>query len=206
MEKRIIQTAQVISVLFSPFYAPMWAFLWLFFFSYLRLLPMGYKVLVLAIVFTFTIFIPRISINLFRRLNRWTHWQLSHREHRHMPYALSLLSYAACLILFIQMNTATFFRSVIMTALLSQVVCMLINLRWKISTHMVGIGGLLGLLLAFSYIFYYNPVWPACGLLILSGMLGTSRMILRQHSLAEVLMGFAVGFVSALLFTFFLRL
>ena len=203
MEKRIIQVSQVLSVLFSPFYAPMWAFLWLLFFSYLRLLPGGYKLMILGIIFTFTIFIPRISINLFRRLNRWSHWQLSHREHRHMPYVLSLLSYASCLMLLVQMNAATFFRSVITASLAAQVLSMIINLKWKISTHMVGMGGLLGMLIAFSHIFYYNPLWPACGLLLLSGLLGTSRMILRQHTLAQVLVGFGIGFFCALFFTLF---
>ena len=76
-----------------------------------RLLIVFFAVLpLMGIVVTFTIFIPLISINVFRRLNSWSHWQLSHREHRHMPYVLSLMSYGACLVLFIQMNTATFFR------------------------------------------------------------------------------------------------
>ncbi|MCR4613190.1 MAG: hypothetical protein K5778_04235 [Bacteroidaceae bacterium] len=204
MEKRIIQIARVVSALFMPFYAPTWAFLWLLFFSYLRLLPMGYKLLVLGIVVTFTVLIPMASIYVFRRLNRWSRWQLSHRQHRHMPYVLSLMSYGTCLLLLLQMNTATFFRCVITAAIAAQILAMLINLRWKISTHMVGMGGLVGLLIAFSHIFYYNPLWPTCGLLILAGLLGTSRMILRQHSLAQVLVGFLVGFVCAITFTLFI--
>lgn len=204
MEKRFIQLSRILSALSAPFYAPTWAFLWLLFFSYLRLLPMGYKLLVLAIVVTFTVIIPMVSINVFRRLNRWSHWQLSHRQHRHMPYLLSLLSYASCLLLLLQMNTATFFRCVITSAIAAQVLAMLINLRWKISTHMVGMGGLVGLLIAFSHIFYYNPLWPTCGLLILSGLLGTSRMILRQHSLAQVLAGFFLGLICAIIFTLFI--
>ena len=206
MEKRIIQISKVLSVLFSPFYAPTWACLWLLFFSYLRLLPHAYKLLVLGIVITFTILIPLVSINVFRRLNSWSHWQLSHREHRHMPYVLSLLSHVACLVLFIQMNTATFFRGIILAAIAAQLISMLINLWWKISTHMVGIGGLVGLLVTFSHIFYYNPIWPTCGLLILSGLLGTSRMVLRQHSLSQVLVGILVGFVCAVFFTLFVWL
>lgn len=204
MEKRVIQVSKALSALFLPFFAPTWAFLWLLFFSYLRLLPSGYKLLVLAIVVTFTILIPLVSINVFRKLNSWSHWQLSHREHRHMPYALSLLSYVACLVLFIQMNTTTFFRGIIMAAIAAQVICMVVNIWWKISTHMVGMGGLFGLLVSFSLIFYYNPLWPACGLLILSGLLGTSRMVLRQHSLAQVLVGFLVGAFCATIFTLFI--
>ena len=198
-EKRLIQIAHILSVVFSPFYAPIWAFLWLFFFSYLKLLPLGYKLLILGIVFVFTILIPRLTINVFRRLNRWSHWQLSHREHRHMPYVLTLLSYSACLMLFTQLNVAMFFRGIIMSAIVAQIVCVIINVWWKISTHMVGMGGLVGMILSFSSIFFYNPFWPGIGLILLSGVLGTSRMVLRQHSLAQILVGFAIGFFSSLI-------
>lgn len=206
LDKRIIQISKLLSTIFSPFYAPVLAFLWLFFFSYLRLLPLEYKLFILCIVFMFTIFIPRMSISIFRRLNKWSHWQLSHREHRHMPYVLALLSYTACLFVFNKINTAIFFRGIIMASLVAQIICVIVNTKWKISTHMVGMGGLLGMVIAFSNIFLYNPVWPTCGLLILSGMLGTSRMVLRQHSLAQVSAGFAVGFFCAMLFLLYVWL
>ena len=199
-EKRLIQIAHILSVIFSPFYAPIWAFLWLFFFSYLKLLPLGYKLLILGIVFVFTILIPRLTINVFRRLNRWSHWQLSHREHRHMPYVVALLSYATCLVIMTKMNMAMFFRGVVMSALICQIICITVNAWWKVSTHMVGMGGLVGALNAFSVLFFYNPMWPFCALLLLSGALGTSRIILRQHSLAQVLVGFGIGYICTMTF------
>ena len=203
MDKKIIQIAKIISTLFLPLYAPVIAFLWLFFFSYMRLFSLGYKLQILLMVYVFTVFVPHFSINVFRRLNRWTHWQLSYREHRHMPYVLTLLSYTACLLLFSRINATMFFRGIIMASLVAQVICVLVNTRWKISTHMVGIGGLLGMIIAFSDLFRYNPVWPTCGLLLVSGLLGTSRMILRQHSLSQVVVGFLVGFACSMLFLLF---
>ncbi len=199
-EKRLIQTAKIFSALFSPFYAPLWAFAGLFVFSYLKLLPSSYKLLILLMVYCFTVFIPRISINMFRRLNKWTHWQLSHRRNRHTPYVLTLVSYTVCLILMTNMNMAMFIRGIVMAALMSQILCVVINRWWKISTHMVGAGGLTGCIIAFSCLFYFNPIWHLCGLILLSGIIGTSRIILRQHSLAQVLAGFAVGFICAVFF------
>jgi membrane-associated phospholipid phosphatase len=40
-------------------------------------------------------------------------------------------------------------------------------------------------------------VWWLCVVLILAGILGTSRMILRQHSLLQVIVGFVVGIVCS---------
>lgn len=199
-EKRLIQTSRTLSALFSPFYAPEWILVGLFFFSYLRLLPISYRLMILVMVYAFTVLIPRFGINIFRVLNKWTHWQLSHREHRHMPYLLTVLSYAVCLYIMTSMNVVMFIRGVVMAALVSQLICALINVWWKVSTHMVGMGGLVGSLIAFSLLFFYNPVWPTCFLVLLSGALGSSRIILRQHTLEQVLAGFGIGFVCSMFF------
>lgn len=199
-EKKLIQAAKIISALFSPFYAPLWAFIGLFLFSYLKLLPFGYKAIILLMVYGFTIFIPRVSIGIFRRINKWTHWQLSHREHRHTPYILTLISYCTCLILMSSMNMAMFIRGIVMAALIAQIICVIINVWWKVSTHMVGMGGLVGSLFAFSSIFFFNPLPFGCVLIFLSGLLGTSRIILRQHSLAQVIVGFIIGLACSTFF------
>lgn len=198
--KLLIRIAKVMSILFMPLYAPMWVFIGLFLFTYLRLLPWGYKIFIISIVYVFTVFMPTVGITLFRLFKKWTHLELSHREHRHMPYVVALLSYTACLVIMTRINAAMFFRGVVMAALVSQIICVIINVWWKVSTHMVGIGGLVGALNAFSILFFCNPVWPFCVLLLLSGALGTSRIILRQHSLAQVLVGFGIGYVCAMVF------
>ena len=200
MDRKLIKTAKVLSALFMPLYAPLLVFFGLFLFSYMRMLPWGYKLIVLAVVYFFTVFVPTMGITAFRLFKRWTHLELSHREHRHMPYILTLVSYGACLVLMTKMNAAMFFRGVVMAALVCQIICVTINAWWKVSTHMVGMGGLVGALNAFSILFYYNPVWPFCALLLLSGALGTSRIILRQHSLAQVLVGFGIGYACTMTF------
>ena len=204
IEKRLIQVAKVYSAILSPFFATGLAFLWLMFFSYLRIFSSAYKWTVMLTLLTFTLVIPRVSIGVLRRMNRWTRWQLGHREHRHLPYVLTLMSYAACLLLFIQMHAPSIFRSILLAAIIALVICFAVNQWWKISTHMVGAGGLTGMLIAFSMIFFYNPLWPLCLFILLSGLLGTCRMVLRQHSLAQVLWGYAVGFCVAIFTMLFL--
>lgn len=195
--------ARVISAMFSPFYAATWAFVWLLWFSRLQVMSLPYKVYLISVVAAFTILIPLACIHLFRRLNNWSLWQLSHRRRRHAPYVFTLMSYAACLTLMVQNNTWAFFRGIILTAIAAQAVCALVNVWWKISTHMVGMGGLVGMVIAFAHTFYFNPVYPICLLLLLSGVLGTARMMLRQHSLSQIYGGFAIGLACALLFLVF---
>ena len=51
--KGLIKAAHIYCLLFSPFYAPLWAFIWLFLYSYLRLLPLAYKIFILLILLLF---------------------------------------------------------------------------------------------------------------------------------------------------------
>ena len=89
--------------------------------------------------------------------------------------------------------------TILSAALFIQIICALINVWWKISTHTAAIGGVAGALFVFGEFFGFNPVWWLSVVFILAGLLGTSRMILRQHSLAQVVAGFLVGVVCSTL-------
>ena len=91
-----------------------------------------------------------------------------------------------------------FIRIIVVAALAVQTACVLINIFWKISTHTAAIGGVAGALFIFSEVFRFNPIWWFSLTLIIAGILGTSRMILRQHTLLQVVVGFFVGFASAI--------
>ena len=97
--RRLIKIAKIFSTIFMPLYAPLWVFFGLFLFSYMRMLPWGYKLFIIGLVYVFAVFIPTLGITTFRLFKKWTHLELSHREHRHMPYLVTLLSYGACLVI-----------------------------------------------------------------------------------------------------------
>lgn len=203
-EKEIIFTAKVLSVLFTPFYLPILGLLILFIFSYLSLLPLTYKLFLLLMFYLFTVFLPTALIRFYRRYQGWTLIELGSRERRAIPYVISIFSYLLCYYIMAATHVPNFMGSILIAALVIQVACAIINLFIKISTHTAAIGGVTGALLAFSVIFSFNPVWWLCIVLLLAGMVGTSRMILRQHSLRQVVLGFLAGvacsFVSVLLF------
>ncbi len=98
-----------------------------------------------------------------------------------------------------KIHIPAFMSNIIIVALIIQIACALVNVVWKISTHMAAIGGVIGALMVFSFIFHFNPLWWLCILLLIAGLLGTSRMVLRQHSLSQVVGGFALGTICAVL-------
>ena len=196
-EKQIILTARVVSMVFTPFYLPLLGLVALFSLSYLRQYEPGYKFFVLAVVYFFTILLPTLLIHAYRRYQGWTLIELGSRERRIVPYVLSILCYFTCLYVMECMHIPYFMRSIVTSALLIQVVCALINVWWKISTHMAAISGVAGALYVFSEVFRFNPVWWFSLVIIIAGILGSSRMILRQHTLPQVVAGFTVGVACA---------
>lgn len=193
----IMMAARAMSILSTPFYLPVIGLAALFSFSYLTLLPWSYKLLVVAMVYLFTVLLPTLLIHLYRKYQGWSLLDIGAKERRMVPYVISILCYFACFYLMNVLHIPRFMSSILVAALIIQVVCALINVWWKISTHTAAIGGVAGALISFSLIFSFNPVWWLCIVIILAGMVGTSRMILRQHSLFQVVAGFLVGLLSA---------
>ena len=196
-EKSIIYTARLVSIVFTPFYLPLVGLMLLFTFSYMALLPVAYRLLVLILAYFFTILLPTLLIRFYRRHQGWTLIELGQRERRMVPYFISILCYFACIWIMESLHIYHFIGSILIAALVIQMTCVVINSWWKISTHTAAIGGVAGALVAFSQIFNFNPVWWLCLVLVVAGMLGTARMILRQHSLLQVVAGFWVGVVCA---------
>lgn len=192
-ERGIIYTARVISAVFNPFYLALVGLFCLFTFSYLNLLPLGFRLQVLALVFVFTILMPTLLIRLYRYSNGWSLLELGHKHRRLVPYAISIICYLACYWLIDRVNIFHIVATILMSALLIQIICAIVNVWWKISTHTAAIGGVAGALFVFAEYFGFNPVWWFCLVFILAGVLGSARMILRQHTLGQVVGGFLIG-------------
>ena len=58
--------------------------------------------------------------------------------------------------------------------------------------------------MAFAEIFNFNPTWWICLILLLAGLVGTSRIILKQHTLSQVVTGYLVGLTCAFIAVLFL--
>ena len=198
-DRSLIRTARVISAIFTPFSIPFLAFLILFLFSYLRIMPIQYKLIVLGVVYCFTILMPTLTIFLFRKINGFSPEDLGERKRRFMPFLLTITSYVFCLVMMHRLNIPWYMTGIILAALIMMVICIVVNLKWKLSEHMAGVGALVGGLVSFSALFGYNPVWWLCLFILIAGVLGTARIILQHHTLGEVLVGFAVGLICSLL-------
>jgi len=183
----------ILSTLFHPLLIPLYAYVLLFSFTYLNIMPFQYVAFVLSIVASFTLVSPLLFIGLYKWLNKYSLKELSTRPRRFVPYLLTLMSYITCLITMYRMHFPHYFSGIIMGISICIVVCMFLNIYWRVSIHLAGCGMFIGGLLSYSLLFYFNPVWWLCGFILLSGIQGTARISFHQHTLLEVILGFITG-------------
>ena len=193
-EEKVLKTVSLIlSTVFSPFMVPSLSFILLFLFTYLAFMPLLYKGIVLGAVFLFTICLPVLFIYLYQRFCAQGMVELRERKKRFAPYALAAISYCICTIILYRLYVPNYLSAVIITCILCMIVCGLFNLKWKISVHSAACGILVGGLLPCSIIFNFKPLEWLCGFILLSGLIGTSRLILQRNTLFEVILGFVIG-------------
>jgi hypothetical protein len=148
----------------------------------------------LIMVGTMTIIFPLTSTLLLMRAGLVRSIELPTRQER-VPVFVSTMLYYAMTWWLLQRSPLHGLLPVLFGgAFLALILTALITLRWKISVHMVGIGGLLGALCAIALL-HRTPLLPLIAtVLVLAGALGTARLLTSDHSPAQVYAGTVLGF------------
>ena len=75
---------------------------------------------------------------------------------------------------------------------------LVVSIWWKISIHMIGIGGLLGAVAALSIKFVADQQLIIMGLVLIAGLIAYSRLFLNAHNPSQVYSGLGLGIASML--------
>lgn len=201
--RRLLVAARWLSSVFRPEFFPLLGFAVLFIFTYMSLLPWSLKGMILLLVLLGTILLPRLTVRYWRQARGWERHLLRLRQNRFMPYLIYLLYYVFTLHVLNRFHLPHYMSGILVASLLIQGSCLLINTKWKISMHAAGAGGVVGALIAYSLVFYFNPLWWLSISILIAGLVGTSRMILRQHNLWQVVAGTLLGVVCAFVGIYF---
>jgi hypothetical protein len=188
---------QLISVLLHPLFMPLYA-TWILlnsgsYLSFAVSKPM--QTVIYMIVLITTYILPAISSWFLYQKGVIKSLEMETRAERSLPLFSAIVSYIAGLYLLIKLPLPKIFAVMLSGGLIVLVAAFLINLRWKISLHMLGIGGLMGLLLGFSDIFHSNVLLPVIITALVSGLLASVRLWRNAHSPAQIYVGFLTGFV-----------
>ncbi|MFV0375822.1 MAG: phosphatase PAP2 family protein [Mangrovibacterium sp.] len=187
--------AKAISLLFHPLLMPTIGILLLMNTGfYFALISFEAKKYILLIVFTSTCLLPLISIGI---LLLFTRFKLDLDKHgdRILPFMSTALFYYLGYYLLGRLPIFPIYRILLIGSIFTIALLMFISVRWKISAHLAGIGGLIGAMLALSLRLSINSSDLLAGLIIIAGLLGSSRILLGKHSPLQVYAGFTMGFI-----------
>lgn len=198
LNRRLYKALRLISALCTPFLATFLAFVVLFFFTYLSILPLAYRLLVLLVVYIFTIFLPALSFHIYRRAMGWKITAYRDRSKRLVPYALTLFCHLLCYFVMQQMSLPRYMYGIVLGTIVATALSAVANFRWKVSEHMIPLGGATAGVVIFGFLLNYNPLPQLCFFILASGVVGSARIILKHHTAGEVLLGYAIGFCSLL--------
>ena len=189
--------AQFISWIFHPLLMPTYGFLILFFTpNYISVFtPVSVRLAILIVTSAFTLVLPSISVLILLKTGKIKNLQLEQASDRIMPYGGTILYYFALYYLFHSIAISPLFKALILGASLSVLITFLINFKWKISAHTVGIGGITGALLATIYRLHAEFYLMLMLIVFIAGIIGYARLKLKAHTPTQVYSGFLVGFL-----------
>ena len=163
-------------------------------------LPTMWRWIAIIGTFIFTAVLPAIPILVMLRKGEINDLFISKKEERTMPYLFSFLAYVFwAMFMWRTLQFPMFIVAMGIGSAISIITITVINLKWKISAHLGGIGGLTGAVFGVCYRMAINPLLFLTVILAISALVALARMELKAHTPNQVLAGFVVGFLAVFL-------
>jgi hypothetical protein len=198
------KTAKILSILFHPVLIPTMGFILLmnsgFYFSMLSWEAKRY--ILLVIIFS-TAILPLLTVAVMALNSKFDLSMENTRDRIILLLFTSVYYYLGYMILD-KIKVFPLFKLFLLASVLVIVVLMFVSIRWKISSHMAALGSITGTLFALSFRLGINPVWAILATVLISGAVGTARLILNKHNLWQVLSGYIAGFTIMYLAMYFI--
>lgn len=200
MEKNITTkitgvAAWLISTVMSPLLVPTYSIAIALWGSILTIVPLATKVHVLLTVFLITCVLPAAFIFLMMKLKKVSDMSLSNKRERLLPFLVGLLCYFGLTYALYLYHSPGWLIMFSVGGSAALIISMLVNFRWKISAHGAAMGGLVTFIymLIFKQLTFNNLTTLLYIAIVLTGLVGMSRVIRERHTPMQVLAGILNG-------------
>lgn len=188
--------ATLLSTLFHPLLMPTYGISIALYTSYMRIFGDRLLGIVIVGVLLTTCILPSLGIYILYKLGHISDFRLHERTERTIPYLINFACYVACYLYLYRFGIPGWIIAFIAGAIVALIISLFINRYWKISAHMVAAGSMVTLVFLMSFYGlmltpYILPLQIAS--VLLAGAIGSSRILLKRHTLGQVGAGFALG-------------
>lgn len=187
--------AQLLSLVFQPLFIPLYSVFLLFntdtYITYAitpEVKQFIYGVVAInAIMLPMAVFFFLLHKGLIDSLHMHT------ARERSLPFLTVMLFQLSTFYLFLKMPVPSLIPNLVLGGVISVAIALLVNLRWKISIHMLGMGGLVGTFIGLSVRYQVTTLHLVVVLILISGLVAYARLRLDAHTPAQVYAGFLTG-------------
>jgi hypothetical protein len=161
------------------------------------------RFVILGVIFLSTCIIPLIFItlgNIHRGLNKVPENYFD----RVMPYLFTAMCAFLGSQFFGKLPIPEIFRIFLLSICFIMIISTLITFKWKLSNHILSLGGFWGVLLALNFKFGMSLLWLIIWVIIISGIVGSTRIYLEKDSPHQVYISFLTGVVCMFLLIVFI--
>lgn len=144
-------------------------------------------------VFLYTFLFPVIAILMMKKLGFLESLEMPDSKQRIIPFIICIVLYIWTYLMMRKTGYPMFLRLFMLGSISTLMLAFVINVFHKLSLHMAAITG--ATLTVFLWIFYSQSdlAYFFIFMIILSGLVATSRLLLQAHTGREVYSGFLTG-------------
>ena len=188
--------SRLISIILHPIFIPIISF-----YLSIKLVPnldftiANYQNYILLILVICTVMLPVLCMLFLIKFDIISSLEMKEKHERPIPLLLT----GGCLILSLKLTEKLLaFTPVLKKELVGAIIIILlasiISKFWKISLHMLGVGGLIGVLVSLQYL-YGGLSSMIIYFMLIAGITAMARIYLKAHNHKQIYAGFIVGFI-----------
>ena len=189
-----MKLTQLIAIILHPMFMPLLSLhLTIHYIPSLSLILSHNLLLIYGIHIFSTMFLPLVSIFWLIRKGKVSSLEMSNHKERSLPLFKTAIwmSFGYYLLQNLLIYTPIL-KAELLGAILIIFLAAIISKFWKISLHLLGIGGVVGIFIALQII-HGDFLYLMLLFILLSGLLGVSRIKQQAHNHAQVYAGFLIG-------------
>ena len=160
----------------------------------------GQRIILLIVLFN-TAIAPLLSVVVLKKLKVIGDIFLQDKGERIAPLFIAGVFYFFTFYVLRQVQLPFIIYYFMISATILVFAGLLITLHWKISLHMIAMGGFTGFLISTSIMLKTDITLIIMSAIILSGIMGYSRLVLNAHKPSEVYVGYSLGLLFMLVLT-----
>ncbi|MCB0753958.1 MAG: phosphatase PAP2 family protein [Flavobacteriales bacterium] len=187
--------AMALSIIFQPIFVPLYSLILIFnantYITYA--VHDQVKLFIYGITVMNTIILPMGVFYYFYRAKLIDSLHMHTARERSLPFLTIVVFQMSTFYVFRQAPMPSLFANLVLGAAVSVAMAFIINLKWKVSIHMLGMGGIVGIIIGIILKYQVDAVPLVMALTVLSGLVGYSRLQLDAHTPLQVYAGFVLG-------------